>query len=129
MKSYTNWTPVKSVIDATTKRPTYKEGDVFWLAVGENIGFEQDGKGRMFARPVLIVSGFSKEVFWGLSLTSQNKQGRYYRSFTLNNGIASTAILSQLRAYDSKRIVNTKKLGRVSQATLLDIKNRLKALL
>ena len=129
MKDYAQWTPLKIALNNSTRRPTYKEGDVFWLGIGENVGFEQDGKGRLLARPVLVVKGFSRQLFWGIPLTSQNKQGRYYVGLNLIQGSTSTAILSQLRAYDAKRIVNTKKLGRVSGAELVDIKNRLKTLL
>ena len=128
VKNYLQWTPVKILLNKNTQRPTYKEGDVFWMSVGENIGFEQDGKGRLSSRPVLIIRGFSRELFWGIPLTSQPKRGKYYYGFTMN-GRVSTAILSQMRAFDAKRIVDASRMGRVDNGVMDEIKNRLKVIL
>jgi mRNA-degrading endonuclease toxin of MazEF toxin-antitoxin module len=127
-KDYLKWMPVKAEINNASVRPTYKEGEVFWMSVGENIGFEQDGKGFLYARPVLVVKGFSRELFWGIPLTSQEKDGQYYFSFKLN-GTKSTAILSQLRAFDAARISGMKGMGRIDKTVLAQLKNRLKSLL
>ncbi|MDR2524259.1 MAG: type II toxin-antitoxin system PemK/MazF family toxin [Candidatus Nomurabacteria bacterium] len=127
MKDYEKWTPVKSEIHNNASRPKYNEGDVFWMSVGENVGFEQDGKGSLYARPVLVVKGFSKELFWGIPLTSAAKSGRYYFSFTLNDR-KSTAVLSQIRALDAARM-SGKRMGQVDNSVLIKIKELLKGLL
>ncbi|TAH33713.1 type II toxin-antitoxin system PemK/MazF family toxin [Candidatus Saccharibacteria bacterium] len=129
MKDYLHWTPIKADINNNLARLNYNEGDIFWLSIGENIGFEQDGKGKLFARPVLIVRGFSRQLFWGIPLTSQKKEGKYYYTFRHLSGEESTAILSQLRAFDPARISGSSRFGRVSKETLQDIKNRLREIL
>ena len=128
-KRFDIWMPLKANINnsAISKpRIGYREGDVFWLSIGVNIGNEQDGKGGLFARPVLVVKGFNRNIFWGVPLTSQPKVGKYYYSFILPGQInTSTALLSQLRLLDTARISGKKKLGRINNADLIEIKRRL----
>jgi mRNA interferase MazF len=128
MKDYLNWMPIKADINNSAVRPRYNAGDVVWISIGENVGFEQDGKGRLFARPVLIVKGFNKELFWGVPLTSNaSKTGKYYVNFTVK-GKASVAILSQLRAFDASRI-SGKRIGIVNRNVLRNIQRKLADLL
>ena len=69
-----------------------------------NIGFEQDGKGFNFARPVLIFKKFNNETFWAIPLTTKIKIGKYWFSVDLEDGIKRTAVLSQVRLADAKRL-------------------------
>ena len=34
---------------------SFKERDIFWVSIGQNIGYEQNGKSDIFSRPVLIL--------------------------------------------------------------------------
>ena len=63
MKDYQEWMPIKATINNELRRPTYRDGDIFWVCIGENVGFEQDGKGSLFARPVLVLKKFSSPSF------------------------------------------------------------------
>ncbi len=83
----------------------FYEREIWWVAVGHNIGDEEDGKGKKFARPVLILRKFNHHLFWGIPLTTINKRGKYYASFCYGSIPVNIAILSQLRAYDSKRLL------------------------
>jgi len=117
--------PVKRELHNNPFRPLYNEGDVFWLCMGENVGFEQDGKGGLYTRPVVVVRGFSRELFFGVPLTSRSKSGKFYYKFLLE-GNYSTAILSQLRAFDTARISNDgQRIGRISRRDLAVIRKRL----
>ena len=51
--------------------PKYKDGEIWWVAVGENVGIEINGKGGQFSRPVLVYKKFSDEGFAGIPLTSK----------------------------------------------------------
>ena len=73
--------------------------------MGINIGFEQDGKGEKFSRPVLVIKGFSKNVFLCVPLTTKLKEGKYYNDIILNDGVKRKVILSQIRLVDSKRLI------------------------
>lgn len=87
--------------------------------MGLNIGVEENGKGDLFQRPVLIIRGFNKQQVWGVPITTKIKSGTYYYSFRLNAHFR-TALLSQLRVIDTKRFIN--KLGTVDQQTFNEIK-------
>lgn len=104
-KDFIAWHAVKAAIHSKTKTVGYKEREVWWFALGHNVGCEEDGKGTDFTRPVLIVRGFSSALFWGLPLSTTNKRGIYYYPFTNAKGTTSVALLSQLRAFDTKRLI------------------------
>lgn len=64
MKDFGGWIKLKEQINEGGNRPpSYKERQIWWMSVGVNIGFEEDGKGTQYSRPVLIVKGFNKELF------------------------------------------------------------------
>ena len=88
--------------------------------MGVNVGFEQDGKGNIFARPVLILKKFNKEIFWALPLTTRIKENRFYAPVFLDDGVSRCAILSQLRLIDAKRLID--KIGTISKDNYQTIK-------
>ncbi|MYE38514.1 MAG: type II toxin-antitoxin system PemK/MazF family toxin [Candidatus Spechtbacteria bacterium SB0662_bin_43] len=51
----------------------FKEREIWWCSVGINVGYEVDGKGQDFARPVLVLKKVSNENFIGLPITSVKK--------------------------------------------------------
>lgn len=124
---FDKWNNQKKIIDARKNTKTIKEREVFFLQIGENVGFEQNGKGDKFLRPVLVYKKFSNHLFLGIPLTSQDKKdSRFYAEFSFKNK-KSTALLSQIRLFDSKRIDYL--YGRISQEQFLFIKKKLIALL
>lgn len=125
-KDFQHWHRQKRFLHNDKERPFFHEGEVWFCALGENIGFEQDGRGGNFLRPVIIIRKFNREVCWGLPLTKNQKTGKYYFSFRLNQQ-TSTAILSQIRLIDSKRLQY--KMGAMSDADFTEIKKRLARLL
>ena len=127
-KNYQKWMPIKTHINNNSVRPTYKEGYIYWMSLGENVGCEQDGKGEVFTRPVLIIKGFSRELFWGIPLSSQIKKGPYYYIFNFSEKTKSCAILSQLKALDSARIYG-KSIGKINNKVLSKIRKRLQLML
>jgi len=104
-KDFDKWNKSKELIHYKNEDKFYHEREVWWCSLGINIGFEQDGKGDRFSRPVLIIKGFSKNVFLSVPLTTKLKEGRYYNDIILNDGVKRKAILSQIRLIDSKRLI------------------------
>ena len=101
-KDYKDWHKKKSIINSIENRAFFHEREIWFCYIGENVGFEQDGKGFDFARPVLIIKGFNKEVFLSVPLTTKNKKGKYYADINLGDKVARKIILSQIRLVDSK---------------------------
>ncbi len=103
-KYFWDWHQIKQGINNESKRPYYHEREIWWCSMGLNVGFEQDGKGRNFSRPTLILKKFNKEVFWGIPLTTKMKDGKYYFRIKLSDNLNRALIISQIRLFDSKRL-------------------------
>jgi len=134
-KDFKKWHAKKSEIHNDKMRPFFHEREVWFCAIGENIGFEQDGSGESFLRPILILKKFNNQVIWALPLTRTDKTGKYYfrTSLLVDNGNGnandrpSVVILSQLRLVDAKRLQY--KVGTVKEDEFTQIKEALIALL
>ncbi len=103
MKDFDKWNKRKKELDIKTNTKTFKERDVFFLNIWENVWYEQNWKGEKFLRPVLVYKKFSHNLFLWIPLTSKKKIWKYYLEFNLKNK-TSIAILSQIKLFDSKRI-------------------------
>ena len=85
MKDFNKWHLVKSEIENTTRSELFREQEIWWCSIGENIGFEQDGKNEMFERPVLVMKKFSSDVFFGIPMTSTRKEHPFYFAYRLHD--------------------------------------------
>ena len=104
-KDFKNWHDKKTTINEVGKRPFFHEREVWWCALGTNVGFEQDGTGKNFDRPIVVIRGFSRNIFLGIALTGRKREGKYYFYLGEIEGRESSAILSQIRLIDSKRLI------------------------
>lgn len=125
-KDFKKWHYKKSQIDKIEKRPFFHEQEIWFCHLGTNVGFEQDGSGEDFLRPVLILRKFNNEIFWGVPLTKTDKKTKFYFSFTFEEN-NSTAILSQVKLIDARRLSHI--IGYISADDFKDLKTKLKALL
>ncbi len=101
----------------------FKEREIWFMRVGENIGFEQNGNGKEFLRPVVVFKKFNKKLFWGIPCTSKLKSGKYYFKITDFNKRKNTIILSQLRLFDAKRLKY--KIGNIEKTEFNQIKQKI----
>lgn len=108
-KDFEKWNEEKKKIDDAAARIFFHERDVWWCSLGANIGFEQDGRGNQFARPILVFKKFNNEVFWAIPLSTKIKKGKFYVTIELGDSVPRVAIISQLRLMDAKRLID--KLG------------------
>jgi len=100
MKNFDEWNEVKKEVDKKEKILKFNQRDIFFINVGQNIGYEQNGVGDKFLRPVLILKKFNKRFFLGVLLSSKSKNNPFYYKI----GEDSFAILSQVRTFDAKRL-------------------------
>ena len=126
MKDFTDWHKIKRKVELKENRINFQIRDVFSCSIGENVGFEQDGRGEEFLRPVVIIKKFNNEVFLGVPLTHTKKEGKYYFSFNLNEG-QSVAIVSQVRLFDAKRLKY--KIGMINEKDFSVLKEKIRQLL
>ena len=120
INNFNNWNKVKQKSHKNHERVFFKERDIFFMKIGKNIGYEQNGKGEDFSRPIVILRKFNNEIFLGIPLTTSNKTGPYYFEFSFIKNIKSTAIVSQIRLWDQKRLI--KKIGMIGKTDFEQLK-------
>jgi len=126
-KDYNLWHKLKTWLHNEKPRVFFHEREIWFCFLGSNIGFEQDGHGDKFLRPVIIVKKFNNEIFLGAPLSETDKKGIYYFHFSFTQGVKSNAILSQIRLLDAKRLKY--KAGDISVGDFAELKDKLRQLL
>jgi mRNA interferase MazF len=129
IQRFINWTKLKIRIHISGDINFYfKEREIWYASLGENIGFEENGKNDTFERPVLVFKKFNKNLLWAVPLTSQLKTGTYYYYYYFGfNDKKSSLILPQLRAISSKRLI--RKIGILSVKDFEETKERIQSFL
>lgn len=127
-KNFQSWHGQKQKIENDRPRVFFNEREIWFCYLGENVGFEQDGRGEEFLRPVIALKKFNNEVLWVIPLTKTKKKGKYYFSFSFRvENDTSCAILSQIRLVDAKRLKY--KIGDMKVSDFEIIKNKIRQLL
>ena len=134
-KLFDLWNTVKKQIHFGEDRKVFmKPREIWFTTMGENIGFEENGKKR-FLRPVLVLKKVGN-LFFTVALTSQGKDShRFYHKFDTavfnednqQHKDRSYVILSQVKVMDKKRF--TQHIGNISEKEFELVKEKLKALL
>ena len=102
-RQFFDWIRLKIHLQKVGRMPRIKEGEVWWAAVGKNVGVEINGKTEHFSRPVLVFKKLSQHYFMAIPLTSKEHDGSWYVPIKLN-GKVSRAVLSQSRSMSVNRL-------------------------
>lgn len=126
MEDFDKWNKLKKGIEAEISEPNKfpKEGEVWISSIGRNIGFEQNGGGDNFSRPILVIKKFNNHMFWVVSLSTKQKSFDFYFNFTDPSNEAVAVILAQLKLMSIKRF--KRKLYELDKGQLGEIKQKLK---
>ncbi|MEK7505132.1 MAG: type II toxin-antitoxin system PemK/MazF family toxin [Patescibacteria group bacterium] len=122
-KDFAQWHEKKTKLNDDVGVALFHEREVWWCALGVNIGYEQDGGGELFTRPVVIITKFSLDVCLVVPLTARPKKGKFYFSLGQIDGREAVATLSQLRFVDRKRLA--KKIGTLDITIFHDLVARI----
>src|SRR3989344_4637033 len=112
-KDFDGWNRSKKKIQKSPKAPFYHEREIWWCSVGVNVGNEIDGTGERHDRPVLVLTPFNAETFFGVCLVGHKRTGRYYFPVGKLARRDAAANLSQLRLFDTKRLI--RKIGTLDE--------------
>ena len=123
MKNFDEWNKDKKNIDKKEIIIKFQQRQIIFIKMGINVGYEQDGKGKEFLRPILVYKKFNNRVFLGIPLTSQSKYDKFHFEFEYKKGKKSYAILSQIRLYDIKRAKYYD--GKISKEEFSKLQNKL----
>lgn len=105
---FLQWTNKKVAhhCDVQKKEIYFREGQIWWVALGKNVGFEMNGKYEAFHRPVLIIKKYNEHMCFILPLTSQIKHPLpWYQKEIDIKGKKSAVVLSQGRTISIKRFL------------------------
>jgi len=111
IKNFVEWFKLKPKIDIKKhKPPLFKEREIWWCVVGENIGSEISGKNSRFTRPVIIYAKLSSYTFLGIPTTTQffdqngkERNGSWYEKIGVSNN-DMLAVVGQIRIFDYRRL-------------------------
>jgi mRNA interferase MazF len=126
-KDFIGWNVVKQETDNTSHIPTFSEREVWWCKIGINVGHEADGKNCFYNRPVLIVKKFNSHIFWGVAMTTKQKEDKHYFLIDFQDR-KQCIMLSHLRLYSSKRLQG-KAIGKLGYKQFESVRVALKELL
>jgi len=121
MKKFLEWIGLKKKLhNLNDVFVDFREGEIWWAAIGENVGIEVDGKSRAFSRPVLVYRKLGKAGFLAIPLSTEEKRGTWFVDFTFRDE-KITANLAQIRVISSKRLYD--KMGELSDSDRQRIKD------
>lgn len=120
------WNIIKKQIDSKTFKQKAGIQRIYWVNVGQNVGNEVYGKSEIFTRPVLIIKTFYNHTFLGVPLTSKfkHKRGKLYHKFIDSKGRIQTALLGQIRIFDTKRLETY--ISKIDDKNFKQIKEKIK---
>jgi len=129
MKDFDSWNKLKKKIDVEENTPDRfpKEGEIWMSSLGKNIGYEQNGSGDNFSRPILIVKKFNNHMFWVIPLSTKQKDFDFYFNYTDPNNQKVSAILAQMKLLSVKRL--KRKLYDIPNELFDEMRQKLKSFL
>lgn len=112
------WTNRKIAIHFQNRSEFYfYEREIWWASLGENVGFEMNGKNWHFERPVLIVKKFSKDMVFVFPTTTKMKRGSWFYDIEYG-GTKTQVVFAQARTISTKRLI--RKMALLSEGQFHD---------
>ena len=127
---YDAWNKIKKGLSSNPESTVTiypKAGEVWMSLVGKNIGFEQNGSGTNFSRPVLILKKFNNKMFWSIPLSTKQKKIDFYYNFADPDNRKVSLIIAQLKLLSVKRL--RRKMYAIPQVDFINIVEKVKNLL
>ncbi|MBZ0211059.1 MAG: type II toxin-antitoxin system PemK/MazF family toxin [Hyphomicrobium sp.] len=108
-KDFDRWNATKKKISGRDdERLFFHEGEVWWVHLGVNVGYEIDGKHAQFSRPVIVLKKYNQYSFLALPLTTNARPNKWRVPIGKVADEDAFAVLSQLRNIDSLRLIEKK---------------------
>lgn len=126
VKDFDGWNDQKKQLEKVGQKFLFKQGEVWWCAVGANVGDESCGKGDVFGRPVLILKKLSGENYIGIPLSTKRKTGTWFVEVRVHGEVVS-ALLYQIRMFSANRF--QRRLTTLDVADFARVKEKLETLL
>ncbi|MEY8459346.1 type II toxin-antitoxin system PemK/MazF family toxin [Lactococcus ileimucosae] len=103
IKDFDSWNEIQKNLNSSSKPKFFKKREIWWAAVGVNVGNEVDGKNEVFERPVLVIKKINATSAFVIPLTSTIRENDdRYVTYTIK-GKKRSAMISQARMMDTRR--------------------------
>jgi mRNA-degrading endonuclease toxin of MazEF toxin-antitoxin module len=127
MKNFDKWNEVKKRTEQKEETAYFREREIYWANIGENIGYEQNGKGEDFMRPLLVFRKYSNKLFCGIPLSTTPREGSFFFNFKFLEDKVSSALLVQTKTFDVKRL--DRKIGTLNKKDFEQLEQKMKELM
>ena len=124
-KDFDVWNVKKKIVNKMKSR-FYTEREIWWCSLGINIGSEQDGSGKEFLRPVVIIRGLGASTCMVVPLTTSLHEHSLRVPLGEIQGKYASALLSQVRVIDTRRLIE--KIGFLSKEKFLELRKAVRNL-
>jgi len=81
MKNFDEWNENKKYIHCRAEQKFFLPREIWWCALGVNIGREQDGGKRNFERPAVVVKKLSPDTLIVIPLSSKKRLARFQKDY------------------------------------------------
>ncbi len=126
IKRFLEWIGLKERLHAKIQKAPYvNEGEIWWASIGENVGFEINGKSNLFTRPVIIYRKLTHAYYLVVPATTKHRTGNWYIQYR-QGGIDAIACLQHVRTIDYRRLKS--KIGELDRLDFEKIKEGFKKL-
>lgn len=99
---YNTWNTLKKELHEKETKILFKEGEIWWVSLGQNIGEECYGKGEKFRRPVIVFRKLTSSSCIVIPLTSKERSGTWYFEFEIDDN-KKFAMMHQMKMLSTKR--------------------------
>lgn len=123
---FNQWNELKQKLHVSEKKLLFKEGEIWWCSIGQNIGTEVYGKGKFFRRPVFVLKKLSNSSCLVIPLSTKGYSGSWYISVQSGSKKA-WANISQIRTLSTLRFDT--KIGDIRKCDFYKIKKSIADLL
>jgi|SRR3989344_7715162 len=104
MKDFDNWNTLKKNLHKRPENVFAYPREIWWCALGMNVGAEIDGKNENFERPVIVFKVYNKETLLVLPITSKEKNDKFHHKITTEQKTVWVK-LTQSRVISNKRLL------------------------
>lgn len=125
-EDFDRWNEQKKRIHAEEKR-LYTVREIWWCRFGVNVGTEQNGRGKYFLRPVVIMRSFGPDACLVVPLTTSAHNHFFRIPVGLVNKRLAKANLSQIRVTDTRRLIE--KVGFLEEEIFIKLRKAARGLL
>ena len=125
-KLFDEWNTLKKGLQKKETNIRFKEAEIWWVSIGQNIRSESYWKWKHYRRPVLVLRKLSKDTCICIPLSSQVKNWTWFCEYK-HKWEDATALLYQIKMIHTNRF--QRRLWHMDDTDFKNIKKRLKELL